>query len=209
MNSKEIAKLELLIVTAAIAIAFLFSLFNSGTPPNLNNGPQSLISTVTGNFLPNFFDFLVISISYILLSFYVTPELSKKEGAAKNGVLLSFTLISIGFISGIINIFWATLLAIKIVYILITSNQKKNELQLEAGYLVSFWIIITSVLFFSYTNSLIKLYALLVAPFVITLYLYAIYSSIPKASKRVWKRTRYFCSMLFMAAFSTAILFVG
>ncbi|SDJ24965.1 Histidine kinase [Pedobacter sp. ok626] len=206
MNSKEIAKLELLIVTAAIAIAFLFSLFNSGAAPNLNNEPQSLISTVTGNFLPNFFDFLVISISYILLSFYVTPELNKKEGAAKNGVLLTFTLISIGFISGVINVFWATLLAIKIIYILITSDQKKNELQLEAGYLVSFWIIITSVLFFSYTNSIVKLYALLVVPFVIMLYLYAIYSSIPKSSKRVWKRTRYFYSMLFMAAFSTAIL---
>ncbi|WP_316816272.1 sensor histidine kinase [Pedobacter nyackensis] len=206
MNSKEIAKLELLIVAAAIAIGFLFSLFNSGVPLDLSNVPRSLINTITGNFLPNFFDFLVISISYILLSFYVTPELHKEEGAAKNGVLLTFTLISIGFIAGAINIFWATLLAIKIIYILVTSNQKKNELQLEAGYLVSFWIIVTSVLFFSYSYSIIKLYALLIVPISITLYLYAINSNIPKASKRVWKRTRYFFSMLFMAAFSTAIL---
>lgn len=206
MNSKEIAKLELLIVTAAIAIAFLFSLFTSGVSLDLNNGPQSLINTIAANFLPNFFNFLVIYISYILLSFYVTPELNKKEETAKSGVLLTFAFISMGIIISAINIFWAMLLAIKIVYILLTSGRKKNELHFEAGYLISFWIIIVSALFFLLAHPIVKLYALLVVPFVITLYLYAVYSSIPKATKRVWKRTRYFFSMLFMAILTTIIL---
>lgn len=206
MNSKEIAKLELLIVTAVIAIAFIFSLLSSGVPLDLHNQSQSLISIISGNFVPVFFNFLVIYISYILLSFYVVPELNKKEEPAGNGVLFTFAFISVGIIIGIINIFWSMLLAIKIAYILLTNDKKKNEIHFEAGWLICIWIIITSALFFLYAHPLIKLYVLLVLPFAITLYLYAIYKSIPNALKRIWKRTRYFFSMFFMAILSTAIL---
>jgi len=209
MNSKEIARLELLIVTACIAIAFLFSLINTAISPFHQDPymiPRSLISSISDNFLPNFFNFLVIYINYILLCFYVTPELNKKDEPAQKGVLLVFAFLSISIILGIINIFWAILLAVKIMFILFTGNRNKNEIYFETGFLTSIWIIITSALFFLYAYSLLKLYLLLVIPVVITLYLYAIYYSIPKASKRVWKRTRYFFSMLSMAILSTAIL---
>lgn len=91
-------------------------------------------------------------------------------------------------------------------FILFTANRNKNEMYFEAGFLVSIWIIVTSSLFFLYAHPLIKLYVLLVIPFAITLYLYAIYNGIPKASKKVWKRSRYFLSMLSMAILSTAML---
>lgn len=209
MNSKEIARLELLIVTACIAIAFLFSFINTAVSPlhqDLQTIPRSLISTIADNFLPNFFNFLIIYFNYILLCFYVTPELTKKEEPAKKGVLIVFVFLSISVIIGIINIFWAILLAIKLMFILFTGNRNKNEMYFEAGFLVSIWIIITSALFFLYAHPLIKLYVLLVIPFGITLYLYAIYYSIPKASKKVWKRSRYFFSMLGLAILSTTML---
>jgi sensor histidine kinase YesM len=209
MNSKEIARLELLIVTACLAIAFLFSLINTAVSPfqqDFHSIPRSLINTIADNFLPNFFNFLVIYINYILLCFYIAPELNKKDGSAQKGVLLAFAFLSISIIIGIINIFWAILLAVKTMFILFTGNRNKNEMYFEAGFLSSIWIIVTSALFFLYAHPLIKLYVLLVIPFSMTLYLYAIYYGIPKASKKVWKRSRYFFSMLGLAILSTAML---
>lgn len=209
MNSKQIARLELLIVTVCIVIAFLFSFINTMINPlhqDLQDILRSPAGTIADNFLPGFFNFLILYINYILLCFYVAPELNKKEGTAKKGVLLVFALLSVSIIMGIINIFWTILLAIKLMFILFTGNRNKNEMYFEAGFLVSIWMIITSTLFFLYAHPLIKLYVLLVIPFAITLYLYAIYYSIPKALKKVWKRSRYFFSMFFAAILSTAIL---
>lgn len=108
----------------------------------------------------------------------------------------------------IINIYWAILLALKLLFILFTCNRtnKENSFAIESGFLTSTWILMISVLFLLFVHPLIKLFALLVVPFIIILYLYAIYYSIPKTSKRIWKRSRYFFSMLLMALISTAIL---
>lgn len=206
MNSKEIARLELLIVTACIVIAFLFSLFSSTRYPDINSVPRSLIIMISNNFLPNIFNFIIIYVNYLLLCFYVRPELNKKEEPAKNGVLLVFAFLAIGIILSVVNIFWAILLAVKIMFILFTANRNKNELYFETGFLVSTWIIVTSALFFLYAHPFIKIYVVLVIPATLALYLYAVYYSIPNASKRVWKRSRYFFSMLLMAILSTAIL---
>jgi sensor histidine kinase YesM len=209
MNAKEIARLELLIVTACITIAFLFSLLNTAIHPiyqDINNLPKSLLANISDNFIPNFFSALMVYINYLLLCFYVSPELNKKGESAQKGVLLVFAFLSISIVIGLINIFWAILLAVKMMFVLFTSNRNKNEMYFEAGFLVSMWITITSALFLLSAHPLIKLYTLLVIPFAITLYLYAIYQGIPKASKRVWKRTKYFLSMFSMTILSTSIL---
>lgn len=209
MNSKEIERLELIIVTICIAIAFLFSLLTYAVAPmtnSLNTIPGSGISNMADNFLPNFFNYLIIYLNYILLCFYVNPELNKKEDPTRKGVLFVFAFLSLSILVGTVNIFWAILLAIKLMLILFRGKQNKNELSFEAGFLVGIWIIITTTLFFLYAHALIKLYVLLVVPVAITLYLYAVYYSIPKTSKKVWKRTNHFFTMLLMAILSTAIL---
>lgn len=209
MNSKEIERLELIIVTVCIAIAFLFSLLTYAVAPmpeGLNNLPGSMINTLADNFLPHYFNYLIIYLNYILLCFYVNPELNKKEEPVKKGVLFVFAFLSVSLITGTITVFWAILLGIKLMLILFRSKQNKNQLSFEAGFLVGIWVIITTALFFLYAHALIKLYVLLVVPVAITLYLYAVYYSIPKASKKVWKRTNHFFSMLLMSILSTAIL---
>ncbi|WEK19833.1 MAG: histidine kinase [Candidatus Pedobacter colombiensis] len=203
MNSKEIAKLELWIVTGCIILAFLFSLADS-VLTNINhttiiNGiSKSNITIIGENLVPILFNYLIIYICYLFLVFHVSPELNKKEGPAARSVAFVYLFITAAILISIVNIYWAVLLALKLLFILFTCNRanKENAFYIEAGFLTGTWILIISTLFLISVHPLVKLYTILVIPLAIILYLYAIYINIPKASKRVWKRTRYFFSVL-------------
>lgn len=206
MNIKEIEKLELWIVTACISITFLFTLINTLIIP-ITLGKYD-ISIIGESLAPILFNYLIVYISYLFLVFHVRPELGKEQGPVANSVVLVYLFIAISLTAGIINIYWATLLALKLMFILFNRNKanKQNQMITEAGFLTCIWMITVSTLFLVQANQAFKLYAILVIPFIIITYFYAIIIAIPKALTKKWKRTRYFFAILLITALSTLIL---
>ncbi len=206
MNIKEIEKLELWIVTACISITFLFTLINTLIIP-ITLGKYD-ISIIGESLAPILFNYLIVYISYLFLVFHVRPELGKEQGPIANSVVLVYLFIAISLTAGIINIYWATLLALKLMFILFNRNKanKQNQIITEAGFLTCIWMITVSTLFLVQANQAFKLYAILVIPFIIITYFYALLIAIPKALTKKWKRTRYFFAMLLITALSTLIL---
>lgn len=208
MNSKEIARLELWIVTGCIIAAFLlavierafmpvYSIFNQNA--TVNGVPKSSILLIGENFIPILFNYLIIYICYLFLCFHVGPELNKKEDRAARSIAFVFLLIAAGIIIGIINIYWAILLALKLLFILFTCKRenKENTFYIEAGFLTSAWILTITAVFLSSFHNLAKVYFLIVMPVLILLYLYSIYHLIPKLYHRKRKLTSYFFRMVF------------
>lgn len=217
MNSKEIAKLELWIVTGCMILALLFSLIDRSLTPFQASFNQSIVengiskfnlSIMGESFVPVLFNYLIIYICYLFLCFHVSPELNKKEGAASKSVLFVFLLIAAAMLLDIINIYWAILIALKILFILFTSNRsnKENAAHYEAGFLTSAWLMLVAALYILSAHHYIKVYALMVFPIAILFYLYAIYHLIPKVFSKKWRFTRYFFRMLLLTAISCLIL---
>lgn len=206
MNAKEIEKLELWIVTSCLTVAFLFTLANRILIP-ITIGKTD-ISIIGDNLAPILFNYLIIYISYLFLVFHVRPELDKEAKSVAKSVVLVYLLIVIAITIGIINIYWATLLALKLLFILFSRNKKnkENDFYTEAGFLTSIWILSVSALYLVHAHQIIKLYAILVIPIMIISYFYALFIAIPKASTKQWKRSRYFLLMLLLTVLSTSIL---
>ncbi|WP_205945871.1 sensor histidine kinase [Pedobacter hiemivivus] len=217
MNSKEIAKLELWIVTGCITIAFLFSLVDRALMPisaslnhatTVNGISKSNITIIGENLIPILFNYLIIYICYLFLVFHVSPELNKKEGRAVRSVAFVYLFITAAILIDIINIYWAILLALKLLFILFTCNRanKENGFYIESGFLTSTWVLTVSTVFFLSLHDLIKVYFLLVMPIAIMMYLYAVYYLIPKVWNKKWKLTSYFFKMLFISTTISLIL---
>lgn len=219
MNPKEIAKLELWIVSGCIVIAFIFSLIERVFLPINSMVTQG--TTITGVspsnltifaelFVPILFNYLIIYICYLFLSFHVAPELNKDEGQPAKSVALVFLLIAAAILIDIVNIYWAILLSLKLLFILFTCKRsnKANGFYIEAGFLTCIWILSISTVAFLSFNNLIKTYFILVVPIAILMYLYSVYYLVPRLAHKKWQRTNYFFT-IFLFAVITSLLLSG
>ncbi|SMC67905.1 sensor histidine kinase [Pedobacter nyackensis] len=206
MNQKELAKLELWIVTGCIIVAFIFSLIDR----SLNGISKFTISIIGENFIPILFNYLIIYICYLFLVFHVSPELNKKEGRPARSVALVFLLIVAALMIDTISAYWAILLALKLLFILFTCNKanKENALYIEAGFLTSTWILALSAVFLLSFHYAIKVYFLVVIPIAIVMYLYSVYFLIPKIYHKKWKLTNYFFKV-FLISFVISLALGG
>jgi sensor histidine kinase YesM len=217
MNQKEIARLELWVVTGCIIIAFLFSLVDRSLAPlnsafnqssSVDGIPKSTISIISENFIPILFNYLIIYICYLFLVFHVSPELNKKEGRVAKSVAFVFLLIAIAIIIDAVNVYWAILLALKLLFILFTCNRtnKENAFYIEAGFLTSIWVLTLSAVFFLSFHPMIKVYFLIAMPLAILMYLYSFYYLIPKVFHKKWKFTSYFFRVLLITIITSLAL---
>ncbi|MES2426354.1 MAG: histidine kinase [Bacteroidota bacterium] len=212
----DAARIEFWIVTGFIVIALLLSIIDimrTGTIPDAISGSIRVNGVVTSAYnyvgaplTEALFNHLVVFVSYLLLVFYVAPAFEHKDEKASNTIYI-FVLIAACFVIGIININFATLLAIKILVVYFNRNKqnKANALYYETALLTASWILIFLGSF--YTKSIyLKYYALYDLPVVFTVYLYAMYNILPKvASKKYW-RLAYFGRMLLVAIVSSLAL---
>lgn len=215
MKHKELS-IEFWIVTTFVVIAFIFSIFDQILIPfnssisqsaTVNGVLQYSFSLIGERFIPILFNHLVIYICYLFLHFHVEPELNKKEGAAKN-ILPVYFLIFAAILIGIINVYWAALLALKTLFILLSGNSRntRNGLEEETGFLLSAWILAVSAAYFLNVHPTIKLYLILVVPTAMLIYLYALRVMIPAVFDRKWKFSAYFFRMFSLGIFTSLLL---
>ncbi len=210
---REDLNIEFWIVTVSIVVGFIFSMVDHVLVPinstysqsgSVNGIIQYSLTIVSERFVPILFNHLIVYICYLLLNFHVAPELNKKERASKS-VFYVFLLILVSILIGLVNIYWATLLAIKLLLILFSQDQRVNEnrIHFESGFLLSTWILIVGCLYLISVDSLVKIYALLAIPMSFTVYMYAVYIIIPGVFHKKWKFSAYFFRMLLTGAASS------
>jgi len=193
----EAAKIEFWIVMGFIAASLLFNVLDA----------IRLNQAVSGPLIAVLFNHLIIFISYLLLCFYVNPAFENKDGRALN-TLFVFIFISACFITGIVNIYFAALFAIKILLIFFNRNKqnKENALYYETALLTASWILIMVGLFYIGTSAELRFYGQYDIPAALIVYLYAVHRVLPRIFPKKFRFIKYFGLMFLLTVLSTAVL---
>jgi two-component system LytT family sensor kinase len=202
LNSKlknEAARIEFWIVMGLIAASLLFNIIDI-VRENQSNYISNPLTAVL-------FNHLIIFVSYLLLCFYVIPAFETKQERVSN-TLFVFTFIAACFIVGIINIYFAALLAIKILFVFFNRNTQNREhaLYYETALLTASGILTIVALFYVSTPTELKYYAMYDMPAAMIVYLYAVHRILPRVSLKKLRFLSYFARMLLMTVLSTLIM---
>ena len=196
---KETDKIELWCVTAVISIALIFSVTYAIN--NINAG-QFYDERF---WLRLFFNYLITCICYLLLFFYVGTELNKENGRPSNVMYFIYLLIAICTFMGIINVYFAMLLSIKIFIIYLTSNKQNedNQLNRELTLLFASWLFILSTASLLNSSNILKALLVFIAPIAILHYLYSIYVILPRIMQKRRRFMKYLgnCILLTLLSF--------
>ena len=209
----DTARIEFWIVMGFIAAALLFNVIDIIranqviSAGSTVNGIQTSYTDYSSPLTAVLFNYLIVFISYLLLCFYVIPAFENKEDRASN-TLFVFTFIAACFIIGIINIYFAALLAIKLLVVFFNRNRqnKENALYYEAALLTASWMLLMVSLFYVSTPIVLKFYALYDIPAAIILYLYAVHRILPAGALKKLRFLSYLGWMLLLTVLSTLVI---
>jgi sensor histidine kinase YesM len=127
---KESAKIELIAFTILTIVAFLLNAFEAV------NEHVSIQNHVYYEkfWIHLLFTYVITCLSYFLLFFYASPENISGEPKSPNAIILIPLLVEICFIAGLINPYFAIILAIKMmsIYILTIKDQEKQNVAQDA-----------------------------------------------------------------------------
>src|SRR5476651_1204926 len=148
----DAARIEFWLAMGGILLTLIISVFDVisyDQAINLQNKAQGLLP-LTSQLPPLLFSNFITVVSYLLLCFYVGPafESGKRSGSA--GILFVFIFIAATYFIGIASIYFTTLLAIKILFIVFNTDKRNDEASLnrEAALLTATWILVTISMLF-------------------------------------------------------------
>lgn len=212
----DVARLEFWIVTAIIVAALVLGVIdvhkaNLATSVSFNTTVNGF-TVDSGAFQSNpvvavLFNYVIIFISYLLLCFYVAPAFEHQDNSASNSLFV-FVFIAICFTIGIIDLYFATLLALKILIIFFNRNKQNaaNALYYETALLTALWILMMVGMFYISTPTWMKFFILYDVPSLMITYLYAVHRVIPKLSLKRHRFLSYMGRMLLLNLLSTIVL---
>ena len=178
---KDIEKIELIAFTICAIAAFIFS---AGAAVNEH------ITTPNHVYYDKFwinllFTYVITCLCYFLLFFYINLELQKQDKQNPTGVILVCVFIQLCWTTGLINEYFAVLLAVKMVVIFINSTKDNRKLSLAQEALMLF-----AILLFLHALIVTLKYGLemrvilsTILPIAILHYLYAIHVLLPELMK--------------------------
>lgn len=174
---KESAKVELIAFTACAIIAFFF---NAGNAINEHASiPHHVYYT---NYWTNLlFSYIITCVCYFMLFFFVDKELGHQDQKPSNAVILICLFINICFITGLINEYFAILLAIKMLSIYFNSskNNKSINISQEAVLLFAFSIFLHASVVVLNADYDLRAFFSTIVPLALLHYLYSIYMLLP------------------------------
>jgi two-component system LytT family sensor kinase len=197
----DMARLEFWIVTGCLVLTLLISVIDT----TINNRAQ--LSSVL---MPQLFSYCIVFISYLLLCFYVAPAFESRGKKESTGTLFVFILISGCYLTGIVNIYFSALLAIKLLILFFNRNKENKESALlyEAALLTASWILISVGLLYIASPAPVNLYVLFDLPAAMIVYLYAVNVLLPWATYKNKGFGYYFQMMCLLIAFCGVALFI-
>ncbi|SEO09565.1 sensor histidine kinase [Mucilaginibacter sp. OK283] len=213
----DVTRIEFWVVTGCIIAALILSIFdiirnNQIAANNMIQAGQQAVTPalLSATLMPILFSYLVTFIIYLLLCFYLTPAFEGDGGTALNGSLLIFIFIALSYLVGIISIYFAALLALKILFIYFNRNRQNGEsaLYYEASLLTASWILITIGLLYVSTPVMLHFYILYDVAAAMVLYLYAVHVLLPNEKLKNKNIIYYFFRMFLLAALSSLAVYL-
>lgn len=177
LKLKEIEKIELWAVTVCIILSLVFS----------------TIQAMSNHYYPEnfwtqlFFSYFITCICYLILFFFVQPELSSSEKRSSTAIIVICMLIDICFITGVINAYLGVLLSIKMLMIYFNVNRQHsgpNPLSKEALLLFACAMFIHGNSLLLESTALLITYFSIIVPVAILHYLYLTYNLLPNATQK-------------------------
>lgn len=199
LKLKEIEKIELWAVTACIILSLAFSIIQAmGNHYYPNNFWAQLL-----------FGYFITCICYLILFFFVQPELRSSEKKSSTAVIVVCLLINICFITGIINVYLGILLSIKmlIIYFQVNGEHRANQLGRESLLLFACAIFIHGNALLLGSTTVLLTYFSIIMPVAILHYLYLTYNLLPSVTPKRYSILK-FIGFTF-AATLVSYLFIG
>jgi hypothetical protein len=200
ITRKQAASIEFWAVAGCIILVLILSCIDVARTTADGFLSASLISLL--------FRYLMVYVCYLLLFFSMAPDFEKKEGstAGKTFFVLALLMVCIQLV--IITIYFEVLLAIKILVIYFNRNRnnKENSLAYEASLLVASWMLLVAAILYLSAPAWLVAYILFGLPFAIILYLYSVYSFIPRAVVKAAGIFRYSANMLLYIPLSCLVI---
>jgi len=212
---KETARIEFWIVTGCIAASLLFDLITiartgSGAVASaqINGIPIPLVQQTGSALTASLFNHVITLLSYLMLCFYVSPGFESKEEKASNSLFV-LVFITVCFMAGIINIYFAALLAIKMLFIFFNRNQqnKENALYHEAALLTASFLLVRTGMTYMSTPPWLYNYLIYNLPVAIVIYLYLVHRLLPKSATRKHPFLYFLPRLLLLSLLSTLAIF--
>ena len=213
----DAARIEFWIVTGCIIAALILSIIdivrqNQAVANNMIQAGQQVVTPalLSATLMPILFSYLVTFIIYVLLCFYLAPAFEGDGGTALHGSLLIFIFIALSYLVGIISIYFAALLALKILFIYFNRNRQNSEsaLYYEASLLTASWILITIGLLYISAPVMLHFYILYDVAAAMVLYLYAVHVLLPNEKLKNKNILYYFFRMLLLALLSSLAVYL-
>jgi heme/copper-type cytochrome/quinol oxidase subunit 2 len=210
ITKKQAASIEFRVITGSFLLVMILSCVDMarisvGTP--LVDGLGYAI-----------FKYTIAYVCYLLLFFSMAPAFEKKEGNSSGSTFLVLLLILFCIQFGIIGVYVVGLLAIKILFLYFNRNRdnKENRLAYEVSLLAGCWMLLVAAVLYLAVPASIAAYILLGLPAyiiyglpaAITLYLYSVYSLIPRVVEKRGSIFRYSSAMLLNTAASCLVILV-
>jgi len=178
---KDIEKIELIAFTICAIAAFIFS---AGAAVNEH------ISIPNHVYYDKFwitllFTYVITCLCYFLLFFYVNFELQKQHKQNSTGVLLVCIFIQLCWTAGLINEYFAILLAVKMVVIFIdsTKDNRKFSLAQETVMLFAILLFLHALIVTLHFGMELRVILSTIFPIAILHYLYAMHVLLPELMK--------------------------
>lgn len=196
----DAGRIEFWIATGFIVAAVFISI--------LDLVHQNQLSAET--LMPVLFSYLVTFTIYLLFCFYMAPAFESESKPPLQGFLFLLVFLALGYLVGIINIYFTALLALKLLYIYFNRSRQNNDsaLHSEATLLTASWILITVGLLYLSTPLMMRFYMLFVVPVAISLYLYAVHVLLPTLKSRNRNILFYFLHMFLFILLSCIAVFL-
>jgi len=194
LKLSETTKIELWAATGCITAALLFSI------AEMTINAQYMGQTWTSLL----FNYMITCICYLLLVLYVDQEFKKSDKEVSIAVIFVYLLINICFVIEIINVYFAALLAIKILIIYFRANKEnpKNQIYAEATLLFACSIFIHTCVVLSNRSNIANGFFTFIAPISIFLYLYLMYAVLPQLITKNRQLLRYLGSSVLFTILS-------
>ncbi|GAA4319798.1 hypothetical protein GCM10023149_18710 [Mucilaginibacter gynuensis] len=212
---KETARIEFWIVIGCIAASLLFDLIDiarSG-PANvetaiLNGAPMPVVHHVSSALTAALFNHIITLMSYLMLCFYVIPAFESPDEKASNSIFV-FIFITVCFMAGIINMHFAALLAIKILFVFFGRNRqnKDNVLYHDAALLTASLLLIRTGITYMSVPLWFYYYLLYNLPMAMVVYLFLLHHLMPKSTTRKRPFLYYLPRLFLWAMLSTLALY--
>jgi two-component system LytT family sensor kinase len=200
------ALIEFWIVTGCLVLSFILSLIDEVRLNDIHN------TYFVGIMAPVLFNHIIVFICYAFLCFYMAPVFESQTQTSPGGTLFILIFIYACITLGVINLYFATLLAIKLLLLFFYRDTRNtaNALYYEATLLTASWILLIVTALYLALPEGVKFFIAFTVPAMMIVYLYSIHRLLPATFLPKKSYAPYYGRMMGLTLLScVALLILG